>query len=107
MAENTVAETETTDEEEQTVVATTALPTTTAPSVTKRQASIEIDSTNNQITLTGFVSSQADASGLREGLDNLFGVNGYFDELTISDSVESADWIDLSLIHISEPTRPY
>ena len=102
VAENTVAETETTDEEEQTVVATTALPTTTAPSVTKRQASIEIDSTNNQITLTGFVSSQADASGLREGLDNLFGVNGYFDELTISDSVESADWIDDALIVTSE-----
>ncbi len=76
--------------------------TNSAPSVVKRPASIEINSSNNQIKLSGFVASEKDASDIRQGLDNLFGVDGYFDELEISDSVESADWIDDALIVTSE-----
>ncbi len=76
--------------------------TNSTPSVVKRPASIEINSSNNQIKLSGFVASEKDASDIRQGLDNLFGVDGYFDELEISDSVESADWIDDALIVTSE-----
>lgn len=104
-------------EKEEAVVETTALPTSNAiasatsaeagpdksnPVTASRPASIEITSINNQISLTGFVGSQADASGIREGLDNLFGVNSYNDELTVSDSVQSASWIDDALIVTSE-----
>lgn len=76
--------------------------TNSTPSVAKRPASIEINSSNNQIKLSGFVASEKDANDIRQGLDNLFGVDGYFDELEVSDSVESADWIDDALIVTSE-----
>lgn len=67
----------------------------------KRAASLEILSSNNQISLTGFVGSAADADQIRDGMNNLFGANGFDDELTISNSVESADWISDALIVIS------
>ena len=68
----------------------------------KRTASIEIRSSNNQISLTGFVASEADASALRTGLNDIFGANGFDDELTISDSVANATWIDDALNVTSE-----
>jgi len=64
----------------------------------KRSASIEILSSNNQISLTGFVGSEADADSIRTGLNNLFGANGFDDELTISNAVESASWIGDALL---------
>ena len=75
----------------------------TAPPVAeKRDASVEIRSSNNQISLTGFVASEADASALRTGLNDLFGANGFDDELTISDKVSAATWIDDALNITSE-----
>ncbi len=68
----------------------------------KRDASVEIRSSNNQISMTGFVASEADANALRTGLNNLFGANGFNDDLTISDSVASASWIDDALTVASE-----
>lgn len=99
--ETEVAQSETATEPEVTEEAV-AEPATTTVASTKRPASVEINSVNNQIQLSGFVGSDAEASGIRQGLDNLFGINGYFDELEVSDSVESAGWIDDALIVTSE-----
>ncbi len=84
------------------VVEPTALPVTTPPVVNTNPASIEIRSSNNQITLSGLVGSEADANGLRTGLDNLFGIDGYFDELEIADRTDDAPWVDDALIVTSE-----
>ena len=68
----------------------------------KRDPSVEIRSSNNQISLTGFVANEADARAIRTGLNDIFGANGFDDELTISESVANATWIDDALNITSE-----
>ncbi len=70
--------------------------------VKKRPASMGIQSTNGEITLTGFVANDNEANALRTGLKNLFGQDGYTDNLTIDNTVASAEWIDDALIVTSE-----
>lgn len=97
------AETEETNSQTPTeqVISNTAN-TETPVQVAKRPASIEIRSSNNQISLTGFVANESDANAIRAGLNNLFGANGFDDELTISENIESASWIDDALSVTSE-----
>jgi len=90
------------EDKEEAVVKTAIVPPTPVKTVDTRPASVKISSENNQITLSGLVGPETDTSGLREGLNNLFGIGGYFDELKVSNSVDAASWIDDALIVTSE-----
>lgn len=100
------ADSESTTDDKTAIAANTAARTpdsAATPAVPeKRAASVEIRSSNNQISVTGFVASESDATAIRTGLNDLFGANGFNDELTISDTVASATWIDDALNVTSE-----
>ena len=100
------ADSESTTDDKTAIAANTAAKTpgsaATPAAPEKRAASVEIRSSNNQISVTGFVASESDATAIRTGLNDLFGANGFNDELTISDTVASATWIDDALNVTSE-----
>ena len=65
-------------------------------------ASLLIKSVNQEITLSGIVADDADAEALRNGVGNLFGQNGFKDELKIDGTVAKANWLDDALSVASE-----
>ena len=71
-------------------------PVSTAP------ASLLVQSKGQEITLSGIVGDEADAEALRNGVGNLFGQNGFKDELKIDSTVAKANWLDDALSVISE-----
>ena len=65
-------------------------------------ASLLVQSKGQEITLSGIVGDEADAEALRNGVGNLFGQNGFKDELKIDSTVAKANWLDDALSVISE-----